>query len=42
MKKYNTKPIYFTGCHPVIAEHLKQTKSLSAGCGILAGLEGAK
>ena len=22
MKKYNTKPIDFTGCHPVIAEHL--------------------
>ena len=24
MKKYNTKPIDFTGCHPVIAEHLKR------------------
>ena len=23
MKKYNTKPIDFTGCHPVIAEALK-------------------
>ena len=24
MKKYNTKPINFTGCHPVIAEALKR------------------
>ena len=24
MKKYTTKPIDFTGCHPVIAEHLKR------------------
>ena len=24
MKKYNTRPIDFTGCHPVIAEHLKR------------------
>ena len=24
MKKYNTMPIDFTGCHPVIAEHLKR------------------
>lgn len=24
MKKYNTKPIDYTGCHPVIAEHLKR------------------
>ena len=23
MKKYNTRPIDYTGCHPVIAEHLK-------------------
>ena len=23
MKKYNTKPIDFTGCHPMIAEHLR-------------------
>ena len=26
MKKYTTKPIDFTGCHPVIAEALKQGK----------------
>ena len=24
MKKYTTKPIDLTGCHPVIAEHLKR------------------
>ena len=24
MKKYNTRPIDLTGCHPVIAEHLKR------------------
>ena len=24
MKKYHTRPIDFTGCHPVIAEHLKR------------------
>lgn len=28
MKKYNTKPIDFTGCHPVIAEHLKRGESV--------------
>ena len=28
MKKYTTKPIDFTGCHPVIAEHLKQGEEI--------------
>ena len=28
MKKYNTKPIDFTGCHPVIAEALKRNEAI--------------
>ena len=28
MKKYTTKPIDFTGCHPVIAEALKRGKTI--------------
>ena len=28
MKKYTTKPIDFTGCHPVIAEHLKRGEDI--------------
>ena len=28
MKKYNTKPIDFTGCHPVIAEHLERGEAI--------------
>ena len=28
MKKYTTKPINFTGCHPVIAEHLKRGQAI--------------
>ena len=28
MKKYNTKPIDFTGCHPVIAEALKRGETI--------------
>lgn len=28
MKKYNTKPIDYTGCHPVIAEHLKRGEAI--------------
>ena len=28
MKKYTTKPIDFTGCHPVIAEALKCGKAV--------------
>ena len=28
MKKYTTKPIDFTGCHPVIAEHLKRSEEI--------------
>ena len=28
MKKYNTRPIDFTGCHPVIAEALKRGEAI--------------
>ena len=28
MKKYHTRPIDFTGCHPVIAEHLKRSEEI--------------
>ena len=28
MKKYNTRPIDFTGCHPVIAGHLKRGEEI--------------
>ena len=28
MKKYNTRPIDFTGCHPVIADHLKRSEAI--------------
>ena len=28
MKKYTTRPIDFTGCHPVIAEHLKRGEAI--------------
>ena len=28
MKKYNTKPIDFTGCHPVIAEALERGEAI--------------
>ena len=28
MKKYNTRPIDFTGCHQVIAEHLKRGEEI--------------
>ena len=28
MKKYTTKPIDYTGCHPVIAEHLKRSEEI--------------
>ena len=28
MKKYNTRPIDFTDCHPVIAEHLKRGEAI--------------
>ncbi len=26
--KYNTRPIDYTGCHPVIAEHLKRSEAI--------------
>ena len=28
MKRYNTRPIDFTGCHPVIAEALKRGEAI--------------
>ena len=31
MKKYNTRPVNFTGCHPVIAEHLKRGEEIKCG-----------
>ena len=47
MKKYNTRPIDFTGCHPVIAEHLKRgeeieckvwdTTGIGSGVGFVVG-----
>ena len=47
MKKYTTKPIDFTGCHPVIAEHLKRgeeiecevwdTTGMGSGVGFVVG-----
>lgn len=34
MKKvYNTKPIDYTGCDPVVTEHLKRCKSVYCDCG---------
>ena len=38
MKKYNTKPIDFTGCHPVIAEHLKRGEAIE--CRVWGDLSG--
>ena len=47
MKKYNTRPIDFTGCHPVIAEALKRGEAIECevwdfrekppadGCGVV-------
>ena len=37
MKKYNTMPIDFTGCHPVIAEHLKRGETIE--CWVSDSLE---
>lgn len=38
MKKYTTKPIDFTGCHPVIAEHLKRGEAIK--CKVWIDLSG--
>ena len=38
MKKYTTKPIDFTGCHPVIAEHLKRGEAIE--CRVWSDLSG--
>lgn len=38
MKKYNTRPIDFTGCHPVIAEHLKRVEAVE--CRVWSDLSG--
>ena len=35
MKKYNTRPIDFTGCHPVIAEALKRGEAIE--CNVWSG-----
>ena len=37
MKKYNTRPIDYTGCHPVIAEHLKRGETIE--CWVSDSLE---
>ena len=44
MKKYNTRPIDFTDCHPVIAEHLKRGEDIKCrvwdfGCDKWRGVE---
>ena len=41
MKKYNTRPIDFTGCHPVIAEHLKRGEAIECFVGDLENLDKA-
>ena len=38
MKKYNTRPIDFTGCHPVIAEALKRGEAIE--CRVWSDLSG--
>lgn len=38
MKKYNTRPIDFTGCHPVIAEALKRGEAIL--CRVWSDLSG--
>ena len=38
MKKYNTQPIDFTGCHPVIAEALKRGEAIE--CKVWSDLSG--
>ena len=38
MKKYNTRPIDFTGCHPVIAEALKRSEAIE--CRVWSDLSG--
>ena len=38
MKKYNTIPIDYTGCHPVIAEHLKRGEAIE--CKVWSDLSG--
>lgn len=36
--KYNTRPIDYTGCHPVIAEHLKRGEAIE--CTVWGGSTG--
>ena len=40
MKKYTTKPIDFTGCHPVIAEHLKRGEAIECRVWDIKGMGG--
>ncbi len=40
MKKYNTRPIDFTGCHPVIAEHLKRCEAIECRVWNITGMGG--
>ena len=41
MKKYNTRPIDYTGCHPVIAEHLKRGEAIECFVGDFENLDKA-
>ena len=41
MKKYNTRPIDFTGCHPVIAEALKRGEAIECFVGDFENLDKA-
>ena len=38
MKQYNTRPIDYTGCHPVVAEHLKRGEEIE--CAVRDGSTG--
>lgn len=40
MKKYTTKPIDFTGCHPVIAEALKRGEAIKCRVWDVTGIGG--
>lgn len=40
MKKYNTRPIDFTGCHQVIAEHLKRGEAIECRVWDINGMGG--
>ena len=41
MKKYKTKPINFSGCHPVIAKHLKRGEAIECEVWDIKGMSGS-